>query len=231
MSRGLKQAVSDPEDTKTQINRLAVPSTASKDDKIATDEHSTNKDRGRPSEIQDMPGSKRRSLSNIPEIPTRSPSRQRMSVDMRREDFHAFFWFGIKRSSPLHSTGDDQVTASNVPVIRVASETAQTVNYPHTAIDTYLMEVESAILNSKNRSARKTYRQTALKSHIHVEKALVGLSYGNLDDPLVLDRKTELVRGLKSVFELFLPIEFEGTMPSKFWGIVDSLVTVRCANA
>lgn len=156
---------------------------------------------------------------------TRKPSSSPMSAQIYLQDFHALQWVALKCLGKEQEVEQSDIDGT-IPKIKVPHRAAPSRKTHDKQVEAYLLESHTYLWNYKMFEIRNFYRKCASKSLNDVELALAGMMRGGLDEPNVLKYKERLVRTVKSIFLIFLPLEQKGTICAKLWGALHKNITV-----
>ena len=148
-----------------------------------------------------------------------------MSAQLYLQDFHALRWVALRRLNEEQEVEKSDIDGT-IPKIKVPHSIAPSRKSHDEQVEAYLLESHKYLWNYKMFEIRNIYRKCASKSLKDVELALAGMMRGGLDEPNVLKYKERLVRAVKSIFHIFLPLDQKGIICTKLWGALHTNITV-----
>lgn len=170
-----------------------------------------------------QPPSMSASRSQIPQIPQRSPSSAPTSMESYLDVFQTLRWTAVQRSM---ASQIDQQTVKDHKSPHVSVEFAPPrKTYDQTTNN--LLEDLSKMMNDLQEPQKRTlYKRCPVKTLEEVKKTLTGMTLANLDQTKVIDMKKELFSAAILAFQVFLPLEQQGSICSKYWGSLHRSITV-----
>lgn len=170
-----------------------------------------------------QPPSMNASRSNLPQIPQRSPSATPTSMESYLDMFQALRWIAVQR---LVASQTDQHTAKDHRSPHVSVESAPPRKTYDQATNNLLGDLSEMMNNLQEPQKRTLYKRCPVKTLDEVKKTLKGMTLANLDQTKVINMKEELFSAAVLAFQVFLPLEQQGSICSKYWGSLHRSITV-----
>lgn len=170
-----------------------------------------------------QPPSMNASRSQLPQIPQRSPSSAPTTMESYLDVFQTLRWIAVQRS--MESQTDQQIPKDHrSPHISVESAPPRKT---YDQATNYLLEDLSKMMNNLREPQKRTlYKRCPERTMEEVKKTLTGMTLANLDQTKVINMKKELFSAAVLAFQIFLPLEQQGSICSKYWGSLHRSITV-----
>lgn len=170
-----------------------------------------------------QPPSMNASGSQIPQIPQRSPSSTPTSMESYLDVFHTLRWTAAQR---LMASQADQQTAKDHGSPHISVEFAPPRKTYDQATSSLLEELSKTMNDLHDPQKRTLYKRCPVKTLEEVKKTLTGMTLANLDHAKVINMKKDLFSAAVLAFQVFLPLEQQGSICSKYWGSLHRSITV-----
>lgn len=143
--------------------------------------------------------------------------------------FHVLIWIALsvdKQGSVLQTNGvqtSDGFGPASPELVQ--AEASKKVTSDPELLRAYLSSLHSWLQSQKDRKAKDLYINGVEKTFREVERAIP-----KKVNEATRSVKMDLFNSVKTIFQLFLPLEEEGVMCWKIWGAVYTVITVSDSN-
>lgn len=141
------------------------------------------------------------------------PPRRVVNPSFKGKEFYALLWAAVNPAKTTQSNPNTENEKSSE-------------SYYREKIDEYMQRLHQKMQTNGDTKACLAYQNTAEKSFVEMGRVLKGLQKTNFDSEQIQLLQTRFAGLVESVFEIFLPVQWQTAMAARYWGAAITALTV-----